>query len=217
MIQGQQPRIAETTSMPKGICKLCQKTKPLENSHLIPRAMYQRIRDENVRASWSNPDPIHVGKTVTAHTSRQVTDYVLCTACEDLFNKKGETWMIQQVWRSTAFPLLDRLNLAHPQFEFQDALGYSGTAVGIDTDKLGYFALSVFWRAGVHIWSVGFGQKSTKLDLGIAEKDIRLFLLSQGPIPQTIALIATVCTDQESMGVIVLAQREMEKRRSPLV
>ena len=57
-----------------------------------PEPCTGHIRDENVRAGWSNPNPIHVGKAVAAHTSRQVRDYALCADCEDLFIKKAKTW-----------------------------------------------------------------------------------------------------------------------------
>ncbi len=199
------------TDVATEVCKLCLQSKPLQDSHLIPAAMYDIIRRENIRSGWENPSPIAIGKTVTSHTSQQVTDYVLCADCEDLFNKKGERWMIQQVWNGTSFLLLDRLNLAHPQYPFRDALVFSGTSVGIDVDKLGYFALSVFWRAGVHVWNVGFGQKSTKLDLGTSEEPLRLFLLGQGPLPQNLVLVSTVCIDPQSMGTFMTPGRRQGK------
>lgn len=169
--------------------------------------MFRYVRDANVRAGWENPDPIAIVKTVTSHTSKQVSDYVLCDQCEDRFNRNGENWMLKRVWRDTSFPLLDRLNVAHPLFPLQNALAFSGTSVGFDMDKFGYFALSVFWRASVRIWKLPFGRKTTKLDLGSAKRDIRRFLVGKGAVPQGIALIATVCTDQESKGVIMTPGR----------
>lgn len=84
---------------------------------------------------------------------------------------------------------------------------FSGPSVGIDVDRLGYFALSVFWRAGAHVWNVGFGQKSTKLDLGADEEPIRLFLLGDGPLPRDLVLISTVCTDASSQGTLMTPGR----------
>lgn len=169
--------------------------------------MFRYVRGENVSAGWTNPDPVAMVKTVTAHTSRHVTDYILCAECEDRFNKNGESWIAQHVWKGGDFPLLNRLNVAHPEFPFQDAIAFSGTAVGIDVDQLGYFALSVFWRAAVHIWSVGFGQRSTKLNLGSVEEGIRLHLLGRGPVPEDVTGIATICTDKASMGMITTPGR----------
>src|SRR5438034_546836 len=105
----------------------------------MPAAMYKCVLDR----SRKNPNPVVVGRKVTATTSRQVTAYVLCAGCEDLFNKNGERWMLKQVWNGKQFPLRDRLNVAMPHYKFNNALAFSGKAVGIDTEKLGYFALSV--------------------------------------------------------------------------
>jgi hypothetical protein len=190
-----------------GICKLCLKRRNLRDSHLIPKAMFKYVRDANVRAGWKNPDPIAIVKAVTSPTSKQVSHYVLCDKCEDRFNKNGENWMLKQVWKSTSFRLLDRLNVAHPLLPFQGAVSFSGTSVGFDMDKLGYFALSVFWRASVRAWNLPFGGKTTKLNLGSAKRDIRRFLVGKGAVPQDIALIVTVCTDQESKGVIMTPGR----------
>lgn len=189
--------------MPVGTCKLCLQLKPLQNSHLIPSAMYDIIRCENEQSGWENVSPIVIGRKVTSHTSKQVTDYVLCADCEDIFNKNGEGWMLRQVWDGTSFPLYERLKLAHPRYPFQNALVFSATATGIDANKLGYFALSLFWRAAVHTWNVGFGAQSTKLDLGAAEEPLRLYLLGQGSLPLNLVLVSTVCTDPESMGTLM--------------
>jgi hypothetical protein len=190
-----------------GTCKLCLKPKPLQNSHLIPAAMDDVIRRENERSGWKNVSPIAIGRTVTSHTSRQVTDYVLCADCEDIFNKNGENWILQQAWNGMSFPLHDRLKLAHPRYPFQNALVFSATAAGVDQKKLGYFALSLFWRAGVHIWNVGFGEQSTKLDLGAAEEPLRLYLHGRGNLPSNLVLVSTVCTDPESMGTLMTPGR----------
>src|SRR5450432_1945048 len=144
--------------MPIGICKLCLKRRNLRDSHFIPKAMFKYVRDANMRAGWKNPDPILIVKTVTSHTSKQVSHYVLCDQCENRFNKNGENWMLEQVWKETSFRLLDRLNVAHPLFPMQGAQAFSGPSVGLEMDKLGYFALSVFWRAAVRIWTLPFGE-----------------------------------------------------------
>jgi len=74
---------------------------------------------------------------LTTTTSKQVVDYLLGSSCEDLFNKNGERWMLKQVWNGKRFPLLDRLNVAHPYYFCRDVLVFSGSAVGIDADSLG--------------------------------------------------------------------------------
>ncbi len=182
--------------MPVGICKLCLETKNLRDSHLIPRAMYTYVRTPTQK----NPNPVVVGRKVTATTSKQVSDYVLCSDCEQLFNRNGESWMLRQVWNGTRFPLLERLELSHQDYTFQEALVFSGSAVGLDIEKLGYFGLSVVWRAAVHRWVTPFGGLTQPIGLGTAEDPIRRFLLGQSPFPPEVTVMATVCTDKGSAG-----------------
>src|SRR6266566_1683964 len=135
-------------SMPQGQCKLCLQDKNLRDSHLLPRALYKMTRDP----ARNPPDPIVITSKITVRTSKQVKDYLLCQDCEHLFNKNGEHWVMQQVYNGKDFPLFDRLKLALHVYADPILQAYSGTAVGIDTGKLAYFALSVLWRASVHKW-----------------------------------------------------------------
>ncbi len=189
--------------MPVDICKLCLQAKELQDSHLIPRAMYSYMRTPGQK----NPNPVVVGRNVTATTSKQVSDYVLCSGCEQLINRHGESWMLRQVWNGKRFPLLERLRVAHPDYTFQEALVFSGSAVGIDTDKLAYFALSVFWRAAVHRWEMPFGGLTQAVSLGSLEESIRKFLLEQSALPSEVTVMATVCTDKESAGTCFMPCR----------
>ncbi len=85
--------------MPIGNCKLCLMQKDLQDSHLLPAAMYKYIRVPLKR----NPNPVIVGRKVTATSSRQVTDYLLCAECEELFNKNGEGETLRWVWNGKTF------------------------------------------------------------------------------------------------------------------
>ncbi len=76
--------------MPRGICKLCQRLRNLQESHLIPRALYAMSRDPTDK----NPHPVIITAAVAMRTSRQVKDYILCKKCEQLFNDNGERWMM---------------------------------------------------------------------------------------------------------------------------
>ena len=158
--------------------------------------MYKYILDP----SKTNEGPVAIGRTITSTTSRQVRDYLLCAECEDLFNKNGESWVLGQVWNGKHFPLRDRLKLALPKYEFSSVTVFSGSSVGIDTDRLAYFALSVIWRAGVHTWNLAFGGKTTRLNFGGSEESIRRYLLGETGFPKDAAVLVHVCTDYPSTG-----------------
>ena len=84
---------------------------------------------------------------------------------------------------SGTFPLLNRLNEAPVIPIAIDLTARSGTALGIDTEWLAYFALSLVWRAAVHDWAFPDGSKSTRLVLGSYEEQIRGYLLGDSPFP----------------------------------
>jgi len=171
--------------MPRGICKLCLLAKDLQDSHLIPAAMYKYIRSPSKR----NPNPVVVGRKVTATTSKQVTDYLLCAECEDLFNKNGENGTLKWVWNGKRFPLGDRLAVAHQHYTFSNFLAFSGSAMGVNTDELGYFALSVIWRATVHQWDTSFGGKTRLLSLGAVEGPVRQYLHGDAAFPVDVVVL----------------------------
>jgi hypothetical protein len=189
--------------MPRGTCKLCLQVEELRKSHLIPAAMYKYIR----APSGGNPNPVVLGRRITATTSRHVADYLLCAGCEDMFNKNGEKEVLKWVWNGKRFPLGDRLAVAHPYFTLRSFLAFSGAAIGVDTAKFAYFALSVVWRAGVHQWATPFGGKISVLKLGQVQEPIRQYLHGDADLPPNVAILMTACTDRASIGCFYLPSR----------
>ena len=74
---------------------------------------------------------------------------------------------------------------------------FSGLACGIDTDKLGYFALSVLWRAAVREWRTAKDERY-QIQLGEYEEPMRQYLLGTAGFPQNVSVVATVCSDSLS-------------------
>ena len=181
-------------SNPIGVCKLCLRKAELQDSHLIPAAVYKYANNP----TFANPNPVVVGRRITSSTSRQTKDYLLCLDCEDRFNKHGENEFLKWVWNGSRFPLGDRLAVAHPFYAFQSFTVFSGRDTGIDMGKFGYFALSMVWRGAVHTWRSAFGDPIPILALGSFEEPIRRFLLGIGPYPQSITILVTACTDIQS-------------------
>jgi hypothetical protein len=108
---------------------------------------------------------------------------------------------MSQVNRKEGFSLLKRLESSTNK---RDAGGftfyYDTSALGIDREKLAYFALSVFWRASVHIW-YRQERKTPMISLGKYEEPIRKYLLGTAPFPTDIAVLLFVCTDCFSQNV----------------
>ncbi len=158
--------------------------------------MYKYIVDPKI----PNDKPVVVGRKVTATTSKQVREYLLCTDCEARFNNGGERWILKQVWNGKNFPLRDKLSLAMYHYKFPGVEAISGSSAGVDTEKLGYFALSVVWRAGVRVWSTPFGGSTRLLALGGTEEIVRRYLLGETPFPAQAVVVVHVCTDWSSTG-----------------
>jgi hypothetical protein len=128
-------------------------------------------------------------------TSMQIADYLLCADCEQLFSKNGENYVMTQVFDGTNFPLLDFLRTKNGVTLTEFVAYRQSDTQSIDRDKLVYFALSVFWRASVHIWKQRGGQPIT-IDLGKTYSEaVRQYLLGQARSPANVTVAVIVCTD----------------------
>ncbi len=136
---------------------------------------------------------------VALTTSRQIHDCVLCGDCEQLLNKNGENYVISQMRGKHGFPLLDRLRVAPSVGSAGNVRVYNGADIGVDTEKLAYFAVSVVWRAGVHKWRNLYSNNSTySIDVGPFLEPMRQYLLGTGPFPANLAVNVQAATDFHS-------------------
>jgi hypothetical protein len=177
-----------------GKCKLCLLDKDLQESHLMPRALYKRTRRPGAKG---NRDPVLITKASNKPSSYQIKDCVLCRDCEDLFNRGGEDYAMRLVADPVGnFPLLETLEKIKPTMEHSLWRAYSvADTPDIDRDKIAYFAISVYWRASVHTWKYEDGS-TAHIDLGARyNEEIRKYLLGQTGIPRNIALQVVVCSD----------------------
>ncbi len=176
-------------------CKLCGKRRTLRRSHLLPAALYKMMREPGSKVS----NPIVISRATSVSTSKQIWAHLLCEECEHRFNIGGENYVMTQVYGNIRFPLLDRLRVALPFQEMPGLALYSGPAIGVNTRRLAYFALSVFWRASVHRWRAPHGGE-VWYSLGAHEEPVRRFLLGHGGFPADLIVIVTACTDAASQG-----------------
>jgi hypothetical protein len=185
-------------------CRLCSRTKELQQSHLIPRGVYKTLRASNDR----NPNPLVVTDEASHSTSQQVQDYLLCGDCEQLFNKRGENWMLANCYRQNgAFELREKLLQATPEHATEDLRVYAAANIpGICRDNLVYFAASVFWRAAVHEWSVPGTANKTRISLGRYEDQLGKFLRDEAPFPDDMVLTVRVSSMSSLLEVATLPQ-----------
>lgn len=180
--------------MKHGKCKLCLQMRDLQNSHLMAAALYKKSRTPTNR----NPNPLRVTARASVQTSHQLSNFVFCKDCEDRFNKNGERYVLSQVYDGIRFPLLDTMQTLAPSWRHPEFGGYDVNVMpSVDRNKLGYFALSVFWRASAHIWREP-GEEPITIDLGAYNEPFRLYLLGQAGFPKDVALLVVVCTDKLS-------------------
>jgi hypothetical protein len=181
----------------RGKCKLCLLEKDLQESHLMPRALYRKARGSGQKG---NQDPHLLRASGRRPSSYQVTDYVFCRECEQRFSKNGEEYVMGLVTRQDLrFPFLEMLDAIPTITKTEKWRMYSAAQTpNIDRAKIAYFALSLFWRASVHTWQMDDGEK-VRIELGSKyNEEIRRYLLGEASIPHNAALLVTACTDRES-------------------
>ena len=194
--------------MAREICKLCREEKQLQDSHLIPAAVIRQLREP----SLDNPNPILVTHKVAVQSPRPIKDYVLCRDCEDLFSRKGETWVIGHMAREDKFLIFDTLKKSKPLAADEEFAVYAGSQIpGIEVDRLVYFALSVFWRSAVHEWR-GFSGTIPKIELGPYQEPIREFLLGSQPFPENTAVLVAVWPTRDAYQGAYTPRRGKETR-----
>lgn len=185
-----------------GTCGLCLQRKELQNSHLLPAALYKQLRDSSV---GSDPNPVIVTRSKALTSSKQVSSPFLCTECELRFSVNGENYVVTQcAKRNGSFKLRKLLQYASPlcaddvnQAAVYDVQRLLGTKV----DQYLYFAASVFWRASAHTWKMGDEQVG-KIRLGREyQEQFRLYLFGQAAFPQN----ARVCVHVSSETQVPLA------------
>jgi hypothetical protein len=177
--------------MQTGICALCGQLGKLHESHFLPKGVYKLLRD----SSSGNNNPVLISRKTSTQKSFQMTQPLLCSACERRFSENGENYVLPLLSKRTVFPLLDRLKLAQPLYATLDNAAFTCPSVGFDGEKLGYFGLSVLWRAAVRPWRM-FDNDTTSVQLDAEYMEsIRRYLAGESGFPNDVAVIATVATD----------------------
>lgn len=154
--------------------------------------------------SGANPNPLIVADGAMRQTSRQIQDHLLCGCCEQLFNRRGEAWMLANCFRSQegTFGLYEQLTKQPPILTTEAIAFYAGTSItGIES--LIYFAASVFWRAAVHTWRIG----SARLTISLGpryEGALKEYLLGKADFPDYAVLLPIISQPGKARPVAYL-------------
>src|SRR5580658_1009571 len=136
--------------MQTGECKLCLQTREICDSHLIPQAMYELVRE----AAPNHAHPTIMNKRATFRSSAQCRAQAFCAECEHRLNVGGEDYMVPLVSRKGSFPFLEKLGISSGSVGQLPNITLSDVSL-FDRNKIAYFALSIFWRSSAVRWRTG--------------------------------------------------------------
>jgi hypothetical protein len=169
---------------------MCLLVKELQGSHLLSASIYKKIRSVyNSNPDNLNPDPIAVTAGKARQTSKQTTDYLLCSDCEGILDRLGEKHVLPLLADKDGFRFYDLLTNFAPNSAEADF--YScGSIPSLDCEKITHFATGIFWKAAVHSWRSG--ASTVKLNLPGHEEQLRAYLLGAEPFPDDVLLILRI-------------------------
>ena len=175
-----------------GECKLCKReNQQLCDSHYLPKKVYGVMRAPQLKS----PHPVSLGEEGVRQLSDQLRDYVFCRECEACLNENGERWVLANIPQDydAPFPLRTALATLTPVFvnEQIDLYRVAGVSA-FETDKLVYFAMSMFWRGAVHDWETTRGFGAPRIELCAYEEPIRRFLMGEQGLPPQVVLTVDI-------------------------
>jgi len=193
------PRIAKYAggSVERRGCALCLQSAVLQQSHLLPKALYRMVRGDG-----KNPHPLNITANGWFQSSFQEKAHLLCAECEQRFHQGGENWVLKHLLRKDgSFLLWDKVVKHSQNLSDERCTVYKVAAdAGIDFNALAYFAASIIWKAAAHPWRGG-GEEIT---LGERyQEQFRLYLLHEQEFPEDAALIVDITRPENRLKPII--------------
>ena len=169
-----------------GTCCLCLQVRDLQESHLVPKALY-RLARAGTRSR--NPNPVIVTTKTLRQTSRQAVRRLLCSDCEGRFDRNGENWVLKNCYRGRGrFRLRTLLEQSQPIYAESGFSICSASNPDVNVEQLVYFAVSVFWRASIADWWSS-EQRYESIRLGAKfQEELRKFLLGEIGLSENFAV-----------------------------
>lgn len=166
-----------------GECRLCLKQSELQDSHLLPRALYRMI---GRGSDQLHPDTVQLTLQSQRKSSEHARRHILCSRCEQRFNENGEQWVLKNCYRGQGrFRLRADLRKRTP-LSGAEIEAYAGSKE--EAARLGYFCLSVVWRASLCDWFCR-GEIYEQITLGPYQREIRKYLNGEITVPDRIGVL----------------------------
>lgn len=173
-------------------CRLCGAEAKLRLSHIVPRWAFRRL--VRMQPPDSPASPVRVENGVAVYDPRQSSERMLCHDCEQRIGI-DENYVASIVMQEdNTFPARDTAARHILSADGRYAVCDAGS---LDVDRMGYFALSVIWRA-----SVSRQDEYASVNLGLVYSELFSdFLLGRGPFPTRTQVVAEVFSKDVRPGV----------------
>jgi len=175
-------------------CALCLQLKELCESHLLPKGNYRRLRGSSPQIT--NGELVHVSSGKAWFSSKELKRPLLCFDCEQRFSTHGEKYFHAMCLQADGrFPLWERLRLSGGERqEMPTTVSYDSRRLAEPYPvDLGYFALSIFWRASSIKWSASSDQRFELPPE--AKENLRQYLLGETALSDDIALFVNILSE----------------------
>lgn len=175
----------------QGHCALCKLYRELQLSHLLPKATYK-----NLRGDLSAPVQVKPDEKVALLSNTQIQKHLLCSECEQRFNRLGENTVLKYLASEETPSALLTLQKDQQNSTSLDALSRA----------FAYFALSVIWRASVTRWPE---VDACYRALGPYQENFAAFLLEKADFPNNVVVDVLVNTNVNLLGVACTPTRTL--------
>jgi hypothetical protein len=166
-----------------GKCRLCLQQSELQDSHILPKALYRMI---GRGTDQLHPDTVQITLNSQRKSSEQARRHILCSRCEQCLNQNGEKWVLDKCYRGQGrFRLRSELRKRSPLSECE-VEAYEASEE--EAARLAYFCLSVVWRASLCDWWCR-GETYEQIDLGRYQEDIRRYLTGETGAPRRVGVM----------------------------
>lgn len=128
-------------------CALCEQWSVLKKSHFIPSSVYREI--SSITKEGHNQIIAH--RDEAKPLFKDITQFLLCTKCEQLFSSFGENYILKLYKRDRELNIPKILKIYLPLIDNNTNLQVINHTGDINDDMFTYFAISIFWR-GVFDW-----------------------------------------------------------------